>query len=113
MGKDCMEAASAWLCRECWSCSVLTFRSVSCTLQDPAKALYWYTKAAMGGDCSAQLRVGQFYQKGIGVPVDCGKAVRIPLNTTRGAARRLAHTPSVFCCPSPAPLPCKLLSLPS
>lgn len=76
--------------------------AVSRALQDSAKALYWYTKAAMGGDCSAQLRLGQFYRKGIGVPVDCSKAVRIPTNVgCAAAARCLAHIPAR----APLPVP--------
>jgi hypothetical protein len=45
------------------------------TEADPAKALYWYEKAAEQGDADAQLRSGWAYDSGEGAKIDKAKAL--------------------------------------
>jgi TPR repeat protein len=47
------------------------------------EALQWYRRAAERGNAWAQLKLGDVYLKGLGVPVDAEKAIRLYLASAK------------------------------
>ena len=55
---------------------LMYYRGMAGFASDEAEAVYWFRKSAEQGNADAQLKLGEMYALGMGVPVDYVEAVR-------------------------------------